>query len=93
MEPQNRAQTLSGSRSECRAISGNPNPRRRAGRIRTAAARLTQSVRLSLFPSVTQPPAPAADKAREDLRRMVGKGPTSLIKDFVDQQLRGPVRN
>ena len=80
MEPQNRAQTLSGSRSECRAISGNPNPRRRAGRIRTAAAKLTQSE-----------DEPAADKACEDLRRMVGKGPTSLIKAFVVPQLREPV--
>ncbi|MCB0366205.1 MAG: hypothetical protein KDD68_12490, partial [Bdellovibrionales bacterium] len=28
-------------------------------------------------------------KAREDVRRMVGKGPFSLITDFVDQQSSG----
>ena len=35
--------------------------------------------------------APAADKVREDLRRRDDNGPTSLTKDFWDQQLRGPV--
>ena len=33
---------------------------------------------------------PAADKVREDLRNMGDKGPTSLTKDFGNQQLRGP---
>ncbi|MCB0384744.1 MAG: HNH endonuclease, partial [Bdellovibrionales bacterium] len=80
VDPQNNDSPLSGSRSDCRAISGNPNPRRRAGRIRTAAAKLTQSE-----------DAPAADKAREDLRRMVGNGLNQLIKDSADQQLGGPV--
>ncbi|MCB0367307.1 MAG: SDR family oxidoreductase, partial [Bdellovibrionales bacterium] len=36
---------------------------------------------------------PAAEKVREDLRGMVGKGPILLIKDFAAQQLRGPVFN
>ncbi|MCB0365538.1 MAG: matrixin family metalloprotease [Bdellovibrionaceae bacterium] len=91
VEPQN---PLSVKSVLCRPSSANPHaPFRPQARLRTASALPPQFVRLSLLPSVAQPPA-LRDGEDSDLREWLGSRTYSRTKTahcFVVQQLRRPV--